>query len=78
MNAASMSLPGLNVVPFVSVEEMMRLVLQTGVEQFLAGLAEAIQEDFRRWPVFDKCARIAAHSRDGVIELLTRDLILIK
>src|SRR3712207_4130507 len=67
---AAMPLLGLNVVPFVSVEQMMRLVLRTGVEPFLMGLAAAIEEDFRRWPVFDKCARIAAHSRDGVIELM--------
>ncbi len=70
MNATPMSLPGLNVVPFVSVEQMMRLVLRTGVKPFLVGLAAAIEEDFSRWPVFDKCARIAAHSRDGVIELM--------
>lgn len=61
---------GLNAVPFVSVEAMMRLVLRTGVERFLAELAEAIEADFRRWPVFDKCPRVAAHGRDGVIELM--------
>jgi ornithine cyclodeaminase len=62
--------PSLNAVPFVSVEEMMRLVLRTGIERFLTELADAIEADFRRWPVFDKCPRVAAHSRDGVIELM--------
>jgi ornithine cyclodeaminase len=70
MNAAVMPSPGLNIVPFMSVEEMMRLVLRTGVERFLLDLAETIEADFRRWPVFDKCPRVAAHSRDGVIELM--------
>ncbi len=70
MNAAVKPSPGLNIVPFVSVEEMMRLVLRTGVERFLLELAETIEADFRRWPVFDKCPRVAAHSRDGVIELM--------
>lgn len=64
------SLPHLNVVPFISVENMMDLVLDIGVENFLAELAAYIEEDFRRWEVFDKVARIASHSRDGVIELM--------
>lgn len=62
--------PGLNVVPLVSVEHMMRLVLQTGIERFLVELAAAIETDFRRWHVFDKSSRLAAHSREGVIELM--------
>ncbi|KJC50659.1 ornithine cyclodeaminase [Bradyrhizobium sp. LTSP849] len=65
-----MPTPPLNVVPFVSVERMMRLVLQTGIERFLAELAETIENDFRRWNSFEKHSRLAAHSRDGVIELM--------
>ncbi|MCW6507121.1 ornithine cyclodeaminase [Lichenifustis flavocetrariae] len=60
----------LNIVPFVSVDNMMKLVLNVGVERFLCELAEAIEEDFRRWDLFDKTPRIASHSRDGVIELM--------
>ena len=60
----------LNLVPFVSVENMMRLVLATGVEQFLAELAGYVEADFRRWPAFSKTPRIADHSREGVIELM--------
>lgn len=62
--------PALNVVPFVSVDNMMRLVTAIGVERFLGELASVIEEDFRRWPVFDKTPRIASHSIDGVIELM--------
>lgn len=57
-------------IPFVSVENMMRLVNHIGVERVLKELADAIEEDFRRWELFDKTPRIASHSRDGVIELM--------
>ncbi|MEM6466480.1 MAG: ornithine cyclodeaminase [Pseudomonadota bacterium] len=59
-----------NTVPFVSVENMMRLVLDLGVEQAMTGLAAYIEEDFRRWPLFDKTPRLASHSAEGVIELM--------
>ncbi|MGE7368868.1 ornithine cyclodeaminase [Neorhizobium sp. NPDC001467] len=62
--------PKLNIVPFVSVEAMMDLVLTTGTETFLRELAAYVEADFRRWDMFDKVARIASHSRDGVIELM--------
>jgi ornithine cyclodeaminase len=60
----------LNIVPFISVENMMDLVLSTGTETFLKELAAYVEEDFSRWELFDKVARIASHSRDGVIELM--------
>jgi ornithine cyclodeaminase len=62
--------PRLNIVPFVSVDHMMKLVLAIGVERFLTDLAGYIEEDFRRWDSFDKTPRIASHSHDGVIELM--------
>lgn len=66
-----MSQPGpMSLVPFVSVDNMMRLVLATGVEQVLQEIAAYIEEDFRRWESFDKTPRVAAHSEDGVIELM--------
>ena len=66
-----MSAPAnLNIVPFISVENMMDLVVATGVETFLVELASYIEEDFRRWESFDKIPRVASHSRDGVIELM--------
>lgn len=60
----------LNVVPFVSVDHMMTLVLHVGMERFLVELAAYIEEDFRRWPLFDKTPRVASHSSNGVIELM--------
>ncbi|WP_455274961.1 ornithine cyclodeaminase [Rhizobium herbae] len=64
------ALPNLNIVPFISVENMMDLVLNVGVENFLTELSAYIEADFRRWEAFDKVARIASHSREGVIELM--------
>ncbi|WP_296103387.1 ornithine cyclodeaminase [uncultured Agrobacterium sp.] len=60
----------LNVVPFVSVDHMMRLVLKVGIDTFLRELADVIEEDFLRWESFDKTPRVASHSREGVIELM--------
>ncbi|MCM2294575.1 ornithine cyclodeaminase [Allorhizobium sp. BGMRC 0089] len=60
----------LNIVPFVSVDHMMSLVLAVGVETFLRELAQVIEEDYRRWELFDKTPRIGSHSPDGVIELM--------
>lgn len=60
----------LNIVPFVSVDRMMKLVLHIGVERFLTELAAYIEEDFRRWDLFDKTPRVASHSSGGVIELM--------
>ena len=60
----------LAIVPFVSVDSMMKLVLTIGVERFLTELAAYIEEDFGRWESFDKTPRIASHSHDGVIELM--------
>lgn len=57
-------------VPFVSVENMMRLINHLGVEAMIRGISEYIEADFKRWPEFDKIARIAAHSQVGVIELM--------
>lgn len=60
----------LNVVPFVSVDHMMKLVLTIGVERFLIELADFVEADFRRWGSFEKRPRVASHSAEGVIELM--------
>ena len=57
-------------VPFVSVDNMMRLVNAIGPGQVMTELAGYIEEDFKRWPEFDKTPRVASHSSDGVIELM--------
>ena len=64
-------------VPFVSVDNMMRLVHHIGVETFIADLARNITEDFAKWDQFDKTPRVGSHSDVGVIELMpTSDGVL--
>jgi len=57
-------------VPFVSVDHMLQLINDIGIETMLKGLAEYIEQDFKLWPQFDKTPRVASHSEDGVIELM--------
>lgn len=57
-------------VPFVSVDNMMRLIHHIGVEEMLRGLADYVEADFKRWELFDKTPRVASHSAEGVIELM--------
>lgn len=57
-------------VPFVSVERMMMLVHEIGLERMLAELTDRIEQEFRRWGEFDKAPRMANHSAEGVIELM--------
>lgn len=60
----------LNVVPFVSVDHMMKIVLDIGVREILIGLEGYLEQDFKRWDLFDKTPRVASHSAEGVIELM--------
>lgn len=60
----------LAMVPFVSVDNMMKIVNAIGAPKMIAEIAEYIEEDFKRWEVFDKTPRVAAHSKEGVIELM--------
>ncbi|MFD0908350.1 ornithine cyclodeaminase [Ruegeria arenilitoris] len=57
-------------VPFVSVDNMMRLIHHIGVERMITEIAAQIEDDFKRWESFDKTPRIPAHSPHGVIELM--------
>nr|WP_316650444.1 ornithine cyclodeaminase [uncultured Gellertiella sp.] len=57
-------------VPFVSVDNMMKLVHRIGIETVLCELTDVIEADFRRWEQFDKTPRVASHSKEGVIELM--------
>jgi ornithine cyclodeaminase len=55
---------------FIGVEDMRRLVRSTGTKAFLSQLAGYVRSDFLRWAEFEKSARVASHSREGVIELM--------
>lgn len=55
---------------FLGVDHVVDLVRRKGLGACLAGVAERIEADYRRWPDFDKTARVASHSEGGVIELM--------
>ena len=55
---------------FIGIEDMRRLVQSTGMNRFLTQLASYIRHDFSRWGEFEKSARVASHSKVGVIELM--------
>ena len=55
---------------FVDVPAIRRIIQRKGVQPFLAGMTNAVRDDFLRWEDFDKCARVANHSDIGVIELM--------
>lgn len=55
---------------FLGVDEMVQVIAHMGLPECLKALAAAIESDFRRWPHFDLCARVASHSPVGVIELM--------
>jgi len=57
-------------VAYLSVSEMSRWLALNGIENVLRGLVDHLEHDFRRWPEFDKTARVASHSPIGVIELM--------
>jgi ornithine cyclodeaminase len=57
-------------VPFVSVDDMMKIIHAKGVEIFLVELTRYIEDDFRRWDRFQKTPRLASHSVEGVIEIM--------
>ena len=55
---------------YLSAPEAAELVRRLGLPHCLQHMAEHIHADFLRWADFDKSARVAAHSKDGVIELM--------
>jgi ornithine cyclodeaminase len=55
---------------FIDTDAMVELVRKTGVSEFIMKLVDYIEDDFRRWPEFDKVPRLASHSDIGVIELM--------
>jgi ornithine cyclodeaminase len=54
----------------LGTDDVVEWVRQVGLGQCIAQVAARIERDFLRWSDFDKSARVACHSRDGVIELM--------
>ena len=59
-----------HVTHFLSPQDIASIVKRQGLAFTLKGMADYIRDDFLRWNSFDKSARLAAHSPDGVIELM--------
>ncbi len=57
-------------VDFIGIRRVQELVGELGPASFIAGLAQEIEADYRRWAQFDKTPRHATHSPLGVIELM--------
>jgi len=55
---------------YLSAPDAVALVQRKGLKNCITAMAEYIRADFLRWPDFDKSARVANHSKDGVIELM--------
>ena len=54
----------------LTTRDVARIVAAHGLPRVLARMVDYLEADFRRWPDFEKCARLAAHSDVGVIELM--------
>ena len=57
-------------VQFISVDHMMQLVNQIGLEPMLTELVHYLKDDYKRWQIFDKTPHIASHLDASVIELM--------
>ena len=55
---------------FLSTPDVARLVQTLSLPEFLRRLVAQLESDYLRWGEFDKSPRSAAHSKDGVIELM--------
>ena len=55
---------------YIGVPDMIRIVQRKGLAACIAEVARRIERDFLRWQQFDKSARVACHSAQGVIELM--------
>ncbi|KUZ69211.1 ornithine cyclodeaminase [Burkholderia ubonensis] len=55
---------------YLDVTSVSKLVTEVGIPQVLTTMASYIEQDYRRWETFEKTARVASHSPDGVIELM--------
>ncbi len=55
---------------FLSPQHVAEIVHTRGLAQIFAGMVQTLRADFLRWNEFDKSARVASHSANGVIELM--------
>ena len=54
----------------LTTQDVARIVQRVGLPDLLRRLVSYLEADYLRWAEFDKTPRVAAHSPDGVIELM--------
>ena len=54
----------------LNTRDIALITARLGLPKVFRQLSEQLDQDFRRWPEFDKTSRVASHSADGVIELM--------
>ena len=54
----------------LTTHDVAAITARLGLPEMLRRLVRQLEADFRRWPEFEKCARLASHSEVGVIELM--------
>jgi ornithine cyclodeaminase len=54
----------------LTTHDIARITQTLGLAEVFKRMVGYIEADFLRWGEFDKCARLASHSADGVIELM--------
>ena len=70
MMTTSTSTTAADTTLYLSAPAAIELIRRKGLRQCITGIATNIQDDFLRWNDFDKSARVANHSTNGVIELM--------
>jgi ornithine cyclodeaminase len=61
---------GLHMTKLITCEHVKEIVKVITLEKFLAGLIDRLEQDFCDWNKFEKVARPAFHSTNGVLELM--------
>ncbi len=54
----------------LEIRDIRKLSKQIGYKEFFVKLICTLEEDYKNWESFDKCARLANHVDGGVIELM--------
>jgi ornithine cyclodeaminase len=70
INAKRIQNQGPIMTTLLSTHDIARIVSSFGLPEVLRRLVAGIEAEFRRWPEFEKVARMATHSKQGVIELM--------
>lgn len=55
---------------YIDVAAIEEMIVSRGLDRILPELADYIRHDYLRWSDFEKSARLASHSANGVIELM--------